>query len=148
VPTTRNTSVWNQDIIFKLGFFRTDAFSQKKHEPTSISASAEFNKRSIAFEQQAYGNEQGNPKKAIQRMIDVVKEGMARGKPTPPRLPFGTDGLKVMMDKSQATLKICREWEAFTKSTDVTPNDGKWRGRATAIANLSLFLSRNAVLRW
>lgn len=69
-------------------------------------------------------------------MIDVVKdEGMAGAKPTPPRLPLGTDGLKVMMDKCQATLNICREWEALTKSTDVTSNDGKWRGRATAVAN-------------
>jgi hypothetical protein len=61
---------------------------------------------------------------------------MAGAKPTPLRLPLGTDGMKVMMDKCQTTLKICREREAFTKSTDVTPNDGKWCGRATAVANL------------
>lgn len=54
-------------IIFETEFFRTKAFSQKniKHEPSSISASAEFNKRSIAFEQQAYGNEQGFPRRRL-----------------------------------------------------------------------------------
>ena len=111
-------------IIFEPGYFRTQALSQKniKHEPSSIAAYAELDKMSITFEQQAYGNEPGDPKKAVERMIDVVKgEGMARGKPTPPRLPLGTDGLKVMMDKCQATLEICKEWEAFIKSTDVTP---------------------------
>ena len=115
-------------IIFEPGYFRTQALSQKnlKHEPSTIPAYAEFNKMSIEFERSACGNEPGDPKKAVERMIDVIKgEGEAAGKSMPPRLPLGTDGLAVMRDKCKATLKLCDEWEGFIKSTDGDYHCGK-----------------------
>lgn len=63
--------------------------------------------------------EPGDPEKAVEVMLDVVKgEGVAEGKDTPFRLPLGSDGLEVMRAKCSGTLKVCEEWEAMIKSTD------------------------------
>ncbi|KAI9740781.1 MAG: hypothetical protein M1818_004746 [Claussenomyces sp. TS43310] len=110
-------------IIFEPGYFRTQALSQKniKHEPSTLTDYAEFYEMSIAYEKTAFGNEPGDPKKAVERMIDVIKgEGQAQGRPMPPRLPLGSDGLKVMREKCLATLKLCDEWEEFIVSTDIS----------------------------
>lgn len=109
-------------LVFEPGFFRTEALSQKnlKHGPSTIPEYEKFNEMSLEFEKSIYGNEPGDPRKAVERMIDVIKgEGMAAGKTMPPRLPLGTDGLKVMRDKCQATLKLCDEWEELITSTDI-----------------------------
>ena len=65
------------------------------------------------------GNQPGDPKLGVERMIDVVKaEGAAEGRPMPPRLPLGTDAFDIIRSKCLETVKICDEWEAFIKSTD------------------------------
>lgn len=115
-----------QATIFEPGFFRTQALSQKnlRHEPGHIPAYEEFNKAVMQYETSVYGNEPGDPVKAVSRMIDVLTgTGMAAGKPFPPRLPFGTDGLKVMRDKCQDTLKLLDEWQDVITSTDVTKEE-------------------------
>ena len=109
-------------LIFEPGYYRTQALrpGNLKHDEPHIADYAEFNKASLAFEAAAYGNEPGDPVKAVERMIDVVKgEGMAEGKPMPPRLPLGSDGLKVVKDKCMETLKLCEEWEELIVSTDI-----------------------------
>ena len=67
----------------------------------------------------ASGNELGDPKKATERMVDVLKsEGMAAGRSMPPRMPLGSDALAAVRAKCEATLKICDEWEGLISSTD------------------------------
>jgi NAD(P)-dependent dehydrogenase (short-subunit alcohol dehydrogenase family) len=112
-----------QVTIFEPGYFRTQALSQQniQHKPGKIPAYEEFNKAVIQYETAVHGNEPGDPVKAVSRMIDVLTgTGMAAGKPFPPRMPLGTDGLKVMRDKCQDTLKMLDEWEDFIVSTDLT----------------------------
>ena len=68
------------------------------------------------------GKQPGDPKKAVERIIDVPKsEGMVAGRPMPPRLPLGADSLAAIRAKCEATLKICDEWESLITSTDIAP---------------------------
>ena len=66
-----------------------------------------------------HGNQRGDPKKAAERMVDVLRsEGMAAGRTMPPRMPLGPDALAGVRAKCEATLKICDEWEGLISSTD------------------------------
>ena len=110
-------------IIFEPGFFSTQALSPTnlRHEKPFIPDYAQFNEGVSVFERQAYGNEPGDAKKAVELMVDVIKgEGLAKGKSMPTRLPLGTDGLKVMRDKCNAMLKLCTDWEEIITTTDKT----------------------------
>ena len=67
-----------------------------------------------------HGNQPGEPKKAVERIIDVIRaEGMAAGKEMPKRLPLGTDALAGIRNKCTETLKLCEEWENVITSTDI-----------------------------
>lgn len=110
-------------VVVESGFYRTKALQrgnvlrEQSHNP----AYAKFNKASEAFEASAFGNEPGDPGKAVERMIDVVMgEGMAKGESLPIRLPLGTDGMTVVKEKCLESLKVCEEWEELIVSTNVT----------------------------
>lgn len=65
------------------------------------------------------GNQPGDPKLGVERMIDVVKsEGLAQGRPMPATLPLGSDAFDIIRRRCLDTIKICDEWEALIKSTD------------------------------
>ena len=67
-----------------------------------------------------HGNQRGDAKKAVERMVDVLKsEGMAVGRTMPARMPLGPDALAGVRAKCEATLRICDEWEGLIRSTDV-----------------------------
>ena len=71
-----------------------------------------------------HGKQRGDPKKAAERMVDVLKsEGMAAGRTMPARMPLGPDSLAAIRAKCEATLKICEEWEGLISSTDVARED-------------------------
>ena len=113
-----------RSIIFELGFYRTQAFSNQnfRFSNPTISAYTEFNEKIQNFVRTTHNKQPGDPTKAVERMIDVLKgEGMASGKggELPLRLPLGTDGLAAVREKCLATLKICDEWEKISISTDV-----------------------------
>ena len=108
-------------IIFEPGYYRTKAFGNIiHHTPDSIPDYSDFNKAVREFEKTSYGKEPGDPKKAVERMIDVVKgEGLAKGRDLPVRMPLGSDGLKFVEDQCMATLKICEKWRDLITSTDI-----------------------------
>ena len=113
-----------KSIIFELGFFRTQAFSDQNFHfnKPSIPAYDEFNETVKKFIQATHNNQPGDTKKAVERMIDVVKgEGMAKGQggQFPVRMPLGTDGLMAVREKCLATLRVCEEWKEIITSTDV-----------------------------
>lgn len=63
--------------------------------------------------------EPGDPKKAEEQMIDVVRgEGMAAGKEMPFRLHLGSGGIRVVREKCLGMLKVCEEWQELIQSTD------------------------------
>jgi len=71
------------------------------------------------FVQSINGNQPGDPKKAVEIMLDVVREeGVAHGKALPERLPLGIDSLAVMRNKAVGNLALCNEWEDVIRSTN------------------------------
>ena len=113
-----------RSMIFEPGFFRTKAFSPQAihHKSPQIPDYAPLDEWVREFLKNTYGTEAGDPQKAVERVIDVVKgEGMAEGKGTdlPIRLPLGKDALQVLKGKCEATLKVCEDWDDLITSTDI-----------------------------
>ncbi|KAF2450666.1 hypothetical protein P171DRAFT_426993 [Karstenula rhodostoma CBS 690.94] len=87
--------------------------------PDPLDAYAGVNKQMEGFANAINGAQPGDPRKAAERIADVVrKEGMAEGREMPKRLPLGSDALAVIRGKCEETLKICKEWEEVITSTD------------------------------
>lgn len=62
----------------------------------------------------------GDPKKAVARMIELVRgTGFAEGKKVPLRVPLGSDSWSRVKTKCEETLEICQEWEDMAKSVDI-----------------------------
>ena len=111
-----------QSVIFEPGYYRTKIFSPAnvKTAPSHIPEYEEMEKAIAGFVAATNGKQPGDPRKLVERIIDVVKsEGMAAGKPIPQRLPIGRDAMAAIKKKCEATLKLCEEWESLITSTDI-----------------------------
>ena len=111
-----------RSIIFEPGHFRTEILSEGniKTATSTISDYDDVSAGIAGFVAATNGSQPGDPRKLVERVIDVVKaEGMAAGKAMPPRMPLGPDALAVLRGKCEATLKICEEWEGLIVSTDL-----------------------------
>lgn len=113
-----------QSIIFEPGLLRTQAFSPTtmRHRSIPIEDYGALDEGVKGYLKSTYGAELGDPRKAVERILDVVKrEGMAvkAGAQMPIRLPLGSDGLQVLRAKCENTLKICEEYEDLARSTDI-----------------------------
>lgn len=107
-------------LIVEPGYFGTRVFSNIDHVPARMADYAQFNEGVRAAEAGLVGSEPGDARKAVERMIEIVKGlGMASGKDIPLRVPLGTDTWQRIKAKCEETLKICNEWEKVAKSTDV-----------------------------
>lgn len=94
-----------------------------KTVPLRIAEYEEMDKAIAGFVAATNGNQPGDPRKLVERIIDVVKsEGMAAGKLVPQRLPIGRDSMAAIKKKCKATLKLCEEWENLIVSTDIDVN--------------------------
>ncbi|KAM3082725.1 hypothetical protein ACMFMF_002378 [Clarireedia jacksonii] len=86
----------------------------------SHAQTAFYNPPAVGIVEAFDGHQPGGSKKAAERIVDIVrKEGLAKGKEAPPRLPLGRDGLAQLKNKCEATLKILEEWEELIVSTDL-----------------------------
>ena len=111
-----------QNILFEPGYYRTKIYSQPNlvFEALQVSELAEIHKALQAGIAAVDGTQPGDPSKAAERMVDVVRrEGMAAGKEIPLRLPLGRDGMEQMRNKCIETLKIIEDWEELIVSTDL-----------------------------
>ncbi|KAI1763489.1 NAD(P)-binding protein [Hypoxylon sp. FL1150] len=112
-------------LLVEPGYFGTRAFhnvtfTEKVKDTPDY---AQFHAGAQAHVAGTLGNEPGDPNKAVDRMIELVKgTGMAAGKRVPLRIPLGSDGWGLIKAKCEETLKICGEWEGVAKSTDVKPS--------------------------
>lgn len=65
------------------------------------------------------GNQPGDVQKCARVIVDVLtKEGVAKGREVPVRLVLGSDCLEVVRAKCERTLKLVKEWEDVSVSTD------------------------------
>lgn len=112
-------------VIIEPGYYRTKVYSEAnvKWEPLSISEYEPTQTALKGMVKAVDGNQPGDPKKAAERIVDIVRrEGLAAGKETPLRLPLGPDCLQQIKDKCLSTLKILEDWEELIVSTNI---DGK-----------------------
>ena len=108
-------------MLFELGFFRTkiDDPNNYKYRSDSIEEYKEINKMIKQFLQGMDGNQPGDPQKAVEVMLDFVKEeGVAKGKVLPARLALGSDCLATLRKRAVEDLTTCNEWEDVIRSTD------------------------------
>lgn len=113
-----------QTITFEPGFHRTKIMHPDNvHIPslpdTSIADYDEIRKMTNEFVKGMDGNQSGDPVKAVDIMIDVVKgEGVAKGKTKPERLPIGKGMMDALRKKCNEGLEICGEWGDIVEGTD------------------------------
>ena len=102
------------------GYYRTKIFAPGniKFGAPSIPDYAEFNKGYQASVASLNENQPGDPRKATDWIVDVVRgEGIAAGKTLPNRLPVGTDAFDIMRGRCSEIVKICDEWEHIATDT-------------------------------
>lgn len=98
---------------------RTKVSSQLKVSVSEIDDYKSIFKRFLEAPATIPGNEPGNPKKCVERVINVMKgEGMASGKPMPSQIPLGSDALVTIKETCETILKTCEERKDLIQSTD------------------------------
>jgi NAD(P)-dependent dehydrogenase (short-subunit alcohol dehydrogenase family) len=69
----------------------------------------------------------GEPSKAASTMVDIIKgEGVAAGRPWATRIVLGSDSLDAAKHRREEELKLLKDWEPVSVSTDgrkYTPRD-------------------------
>ena len=107
-------------LLFCPGVFATNALSTSyKYTKTAIPDYQEIDTQTHAYVTGLCGKEPGDPKTAVKVILDLVKrEGSAKDRDVPFRMPLGSDCLQIMRAKCGETLKVCDEWEDVIRSTD------------------------------
>lgn len=108
-------------LIVEPGYCGTRAFHNVNFAPLRNAVDySEFLAGAKAHVASVVDNEPGDPDKAVDRMIELVKgTGMAAGRDVPLRVPLGSDGWDKVKTKCKETLKICEEWADVASSIDV-----------------------------
>jgi NAD(P)-dependent dehydrogenase (short-subunit alcohol dehydrogenase family) len=112
-----------RSVLFELGFFRTKMFHPDniKNRPNVIEDYDEVRNAVSQFIHDINGTQSGDPRKAVEIMLDVVKgEGTAKGRQMPHRLPLGPDCVARMRQTCAESLAICDEWEDLICNTNFT----------------------------
>ncbi|KAK4105632.1 NAD(P)-binding protein [Parathielavia hyrcaniae] len=66
----------------------------------------------------ADGNQPGDVVKSARVIVDVLtRDGVAKGREIPARLPLGSDCLEGVRNKCESTLKMVKEWDEVISST-------------------------------
>ena len=110
------------------GHFRTTCLNPAAGKLSAITSSksddyAEVLNTVMGIRAAYDSNQPGDPKKAVELMIDLVKgEGCAAGKTVPLRLPVGRDSREAINGACEEMLKTIEEWKDVIDSTDFVQN--------------------------
>ncbi|KAJ9615700.1 hypothetical protein H2200_001776 [Cladophialophora chaetospira] len=110
-----------QTLLIEPGRFRTLLLSSQnmRAAPTKVAENAEFNKArldGLATENQ---RQPGDPGKLSEIVVDLVRrEGVAKGREVPFRLPLGIDCFNDVQAKCEETLKLLEDWKDVIRGTD------------------------------
>ena len=108
-------------LLIEPGRFRTKLLSSGnvKTVASTIPEYVDFSKsllEGLAKEDRA---QPGDPVKLVEIILDfVLRDGIAKGRKIPFRLPLGVDVYTDMKAKCEETLKLLEEWEPVITSTD------------------------------
>ncbi|KAG4441232.1 hypothetical protein IFR05_003280 [Cadophora sp. M221] len=126
-------SLHEEVVSFEVGHFRTPVLSksQMKVEVGAVAGMEDYKPLLRGWMEgsgRMSGNQPGDPKLGISRMVDVLRgEGFAKGKPFPVRLPIGSDAVEIVKKTCEETLKNLEEWRELSVSTDFDgPKRGPW----------------------
>ncbi|CAM1504677.1 Fc.00g022680.m01.CDS01 [Cosmosporella sp. VM-42] len=106
------------------GYFRTAFLNAGNRNKTAKRLGELYAGKGGAEEYRAVLDQQdnkqlGDVKKGAKVVVDVLtKTGVAEGREIPIRLALGTDCLEVIRGKCEGTVKLLKEWEDISASTD------------------------------
>lgn len=109
-------------LLVEPGTFRTELLSQQNKKP-GASKFDDYKALNESFEDifnKLNGNQAGDARKGVERIVDVVKgENGAAEKEWPMELVIGSDAVAGIRKKCEDTLRLLAEWEEVSKSTDL-----------------------------
>jgi len=100
-------------LLVAPGSFRTEGiYGQQYHICNPIAANDAMRELSIARFKSIPGNEKGDPDKAMEVLVDVIRgEGVAKGRPWPGYLILGDDAERDVREKCNKVLRVLDEWK-------------------------------------
>ncbi|KZP16092.1 NAD(P)-binding protein [Athelia psychrophila] len=109
-------------LIVLPGAFRTNISNGQVYQGNKIPDYDRMRNGIEAMGGRIRGNQPGDPAKAVEIVVDVVRgEGVAQGKEWPLYLPLGPDAETAFRGKSQTITKIVDEWGDVIRSTNFDP---------------------------
>lgn len=106
-------------LILLPGSFRTRIITDEFFEDNKISDYDTMRKLAADRYAKIVGTQPGDPAKAMEILVDVVRgEGVAEGKTWPLYLPLGRDAEESIQGKSEKITSILEEWRDVIRSTD------------------------------
>ncbi|KAL0057871.1 hypothetical protein AAF712_015478 [Marasmius tenuissimus] len=110
-----------RSLCLDFGYFRTSFLSSDHRQPyiARIPDYQELTEKSEAALQAYNGKQPGDPKKAVQVLLDIVHgDGLAQGKPFPTSVQFGSDCYSVAKEHCETALANLEEWKEVSFSAN------------------------------
>jgi len=105
-------------LLLEPGAFRTEGiYGQPYFNLNQIEDYDSLRRSAVKRFASIPGREPGDPDKAIEAIVDVVRgEGVAKGRPWPDYLFLGDDAEAAVRDKCSKFLKVLDEWADVTRN--------------------------------
>jgi hypothetical protein len=110
-----------KSLIVEPGYFRTSFLSPGAADliPTKFADYEPITKGLFGAMDVYNGKQPGDPEKAVEIIIDMVKqEGVAAWREVPLRLALGPDAVAGIRKKCEDTLEMLKKWENVSSSTN------------------------------
>lgn len=106
-------------LIVEPAAFRTEVLSSPFYTANPIPDYDTLRKRTIAAIDAARDRQKGDPAKAMEVLVDVVRdEGKAHGRPWPLYLMLGAEAEKSVNEKCEKVMGVMKAWRDMTTNLD------------------------------
>jgi hypothetical protein len=104
-------------LLLTPGSFRTEGiYAYPFHTSNPIPDYDTYREKALALHHSIAGHEKGDPKKAMEAVVDVVHgEGVAKGRPWPFTLILGQDAEADLRERWNKYAKTLEEWGDVTR---------------------------------
>ncbi|KAF9445505.1 NAD(P)-binding protein [Macrolepiota fuliginosa MF-IS2] len=110
-----------RSVCIDFGYFRTSFLTSnnRSHWVSRIEDYRPMSEKADAALQAYNGKQPGDPEKAVEVIVDLVRgEGASKGKAFPRSLVLGSDCFKTVKQESEMVLSNIEEWKEITIGTD------------------------------
>ncbi|THH32517.1 hypothetical protein EUX98_g1704 [Antrodiella citrinella] len=112
-----------RSICIEPGYFRTKFLQPGNRTATEGRGFDDYKEQrlaSMAVADAMNGHQIGDPQRAVEVMIDIVKsEGQAAGRKPPPFVGLGSDAYTMIRDACNGALQTLEDWKDVITSTDL-----------------------------